>query len=801
MELKFALRSLRLNPGFTVLSVLVLALGIGANTAIFSVVNSVLLRPLDYKQADRIVAVGNTWTDRKVSMAQMSEPDFDDLHDQSTVFEGLSCYIGGGNGDSVVVGKSAEFASLARVSPDFFQVMGTDAAAGRLFTPEEERSGALVAVAGNGFWQRRLGGSANAIGSTLRAYGKVFTVIGVLPPGFSFPGTAEVWVPRSTFEKNEHRSANNFRAIGRLKPGVSVEQAQTQLNAIGARLAQLYPLSNKNKGFQAVPVREQMVKGVKNTLYLLLGAVALVLLIACANVANLLLARATSRSREIAVRAALGAGRWRIARQLIVESALIAVLAGVAGLILAAWGVEALLALAPANLPRLAEVHIDGWVLGFTLALSLAASFVFGVAPALQASKIDLNHALKLGAARGTVGGGAGRIRGALVVAEIAISIVLLVGAGLLIRSFAALLKVDLGFNPDRVLVMHANMAASTLEQSQRVNAVYGEILRQAAAVPGVALAAAVNGLPGGAVGSNGAYFLEGGPGWEQLGWNSPQADFIIHTPGYFKLMQIPFVAGRDFSERDQFDAEFAAIVNQSLVKLSFPNQDPIGRKIQTGLDTPRFMTIVGVVRDIRQTDPALPPRPAVYMPYQQHPFYGRAMSFVIKTQADPMGMAEAMRRKVREVNSEIPVRFTTMDARLAQTVASPRFRGILLGIFAGLAVCLAMAGVYGVMAYLVTQRAPEIGLRMALGADRGRIVRLVLARGVTLAGAGIAVGFLGALAATRLLQSMLFGITATDPLTYGAMAVVVAAIALLACAIPAWRAATVDPLAALRQD
>jgi len=386
-------------------------------------------------------------------------------------------------------------------------------------------------------------------------------------------------------------------------------------------------------------------------------------------------------------------------------------------------------------------------------------------------------------------------------VAEIAISIVLLVGAGLLIRSFAALLKVDLGFNPDRVLVMHANMAASTLEQSKRVTAVYGEILRQVSAVPGVALAAAVNGLPGGAVGSNGAYFLEGGPGWEQLGWNSPQADFIIHTPGYFKLMQIPFVAGRDFSERDQFDAEFAAIVNQSLVKLSFPNQDPIGRRIQTGLDTPRFMTIVGVVRDIRQTDPALPPRPAVYMPYQQHPFYGRAMSFVIKTQSDPMGMAEAMRRKVREVNSEIPVRFTTMDARLAQTVASPRFRGILLGIFAGLAVCLAMAGVYGVMAYLVTQRAPEIGLRMALGADRGRIVRLVLARGVTLAGAGIAVGFLGALAATRLLQSMLFGITATDPLTYGAMAVVVAAIALLACAIPAWRAATVDPLAALRQD
>jgi predicted permease len=795
-----------MNPGFTVLSVLVLALGIGANTAIFSVVNSVLLRPLDYKQADRIVAVGNTWTDRKISMAQMSEPDFDDLHDQSTVFDGLACYLGGGNGDSVIVGKSAEFASVARVSPDFFHVMGADAAAGRLFSPEEERpGGALVAVVGDGFWKRRLGGSATALGSTLRAYDKAFTVIGVLPPGFNFPGTAEVWVPRSTFEKNEHRSANNFRAIGRLNPGVSVEQAQTQLSAISARLAQLYPLSNRNKAFQAIQVQEQMVKGVRNTLYLLLGAVALVLLIACANVANLLLARATSRSREIAVRAALGAGRWRIARQLIVESAVIAVLAAVAGLFLAAWGVDALLALAPANLPRLSEVHIDGWVLVFTLGLSLAASFVFGVAPALQASKIDLNHALKLGASRGTVGGGAGgaagRIRGALVVAEIAISIVLLVGAGLLIRSFAALTNIDLGFNPERLLVMHANMGASNLEQSKRVTVVYGEILRQVAAVPGVALAAAANVPPGGPVGSNGAYFLEGGPGWEQLGMKAPQADFIVNTPGYFKLMQIPFVAGRDFSERDQFEAEFAAIVNQSLVKLSFPNEDPIGRRIQTGLDTPKFMTIVGVVRDIRQTDPALPPRPAVYMPYLQHPFYGRAMSFVIKTKGDPNGMAEAMRRKVREVNSEIPVRFTTMDARLAQTVASPRFRGILLGIFAALAVCLAMAGVYGVMAYLVTQRTSEIGLRMALGADRGKIIRLVLEDGVKLAGAGIAVGFLGAFLATRLLQSMLFGITATDPLTYGTMAAGVAAITLLACAIPAWGAATLDPLVALRQD
>jgi predicted permease len=802
MDLKFALRSLRLNPGFTLLSVLVLALGVGANTAIFSVVNAVLLQPLDYKDPGRIVAVGNTWNDRKISMAQMSEPDFDDLHDQSTVFDGLACYLGGAGGDSVLIGKSAEYSSVSRVSPEFFHVMGAEAAVGRLFSPAEDRQeGALVAAVSDGFWKRRLGGDRNAIGSTIRAYDKIFIIVGVLPPGFGFPGKTEVWIPRSSFDKNDHRSANNFQAIGRLKPGVSMAQAQTQLTAISAGLAQQYPPSNKNKYFQAIPVQEQLVGGVKTTLYLLLGAVALVLLIACANVASLLLARATSRSREIAVRAALGAGRWRIARQLMVESAVIAVAAALAGLVLASWGVDALLALAPPNLPRLAEVHIDGWVLAFTLALSLAASLVFGVAPALQASRIDLNHALKQGAARGTVGGAAGRMRSVLVVAEIAISIVLLVAAGLLIRSFGALTRVAWGFNPDRVLVMQANLASSNLEQAKRVTMVYGEILRQIQAVPGVVAAAGARGLPGGGGSSNGGYYIEGGPGWEQLGMKSPQADFIVNTPGYFKAMQIPLVAGRDFSERDRFESEFTAIVNESLARLSFPNQDPIGRRIQCGLDTPQFMSIVGVVRDVRMSDPAGALRPAIYMPYLQHPNYGRNISFVMKTQASPMALAEAMRLKVRGVNSEIPVKFTTMDARLAQTVASPRFRGILLGIFAALAVGLAMAGVYGVMAYLVTQRSSEIGLRMALGAGRASIVRLVLARGAALTGAGLAAGLLGALAATRLLRTMLFGVAATDPLTYGVMALGVALIALLACTVPAWRATTVDPLAALRQD
>ena len=801
MELRYVLRSLRLSPGFTLLSILVLALGIGANTAIFSVVNGVLLKPLEYKDAGRIVAVGNTWKDRKLAMGQMSEPDFDDLHDQSTVFDGLACYLPGGN-DIVLVGRTAEYSTVSQVAPEFFHVMGVDAAAGRLFAPDEERpGGALVAVVSDGFWKRRLGADPHAIGQTLRAYDKLFTVVGVLPAGFAFPEKTEIWIPRATFAKNEHRSAHNFQAVGRLKPGVSLEAAQTQLTAIAERLSQLYPLSNRNVSIQAVPMQEQMVGSVRTTLYLLLGAVALVLLIACANVANLMLARATSRSREIAVRAALGAGRWRIARQLMAESTVIAILAAAAGLVLASWGIDSLVALAPANLPRLAEVHIDRWVLAFTLAVSLAASLLFGLAPALQATRIHLNDALKRSAARGTVGGAAGWLRSGLVVSEIAVSIVLLVGAGLLLRSFAALTRVELGFNPDRVLVMQANLPSAGLEQAKRVTNVYAEILRQIEPLPGVVAAAGARGLPGPGGRSNGAYFLEGGPAWDQLGMKAPQADFIVGTPGFFKVMQIPMVAGRDFSERDQYDAEFVAIVNESLAKLSFPHESPLGHRIQTGLDTPQLMTIVGVVRDIRLAEPAVAPRPAVYMPYLQHPNYGRYLSFVVKTQAAPMSMAEPLRLKLRQIDSGIPVKFTTMDVRLSETVASPRFRGVLLTIFAALAVGLAMAGVYGVMAYLVTQRSSEIGLRMALGADRAGIVRLVLGRCAALTGMGMLAGLLGARLASRLLQTMLFGVEAGDPLTYAAIAGMVAFIALLACAVPAWRASTVAPLEALRQE
>jgi putative ABC transport system permease protein len=379
--------------------------------------------------------------------------------------------------------------------------------------------------------------------------------------------------------------------------------------------------------------------------------------------------------------------------------------------------------------------------------------------------------------------------------------VVLLIGAGLLIRSFAALAATDWGFNPEKLLVMQANIASSTLEQAKRVTRTYAEILRQVQTVPGVVEAAGVFGVPG-AYGSNGGYTVEGGPTFEQLGIaRMPQADFIVATPNYFKVMNVPLKTGRDFSERDQFEGEFVTVVNEALVRKTFPNENPIGRRIQCGLDTPNLMTIVGVVGDIRQADPSLPPRPAIYMPFLQHPLYGRSLSFLARTQGDPLAMSEPLRRKVRELSSEIPVKFTTMDARLSNTVASPRFRGILLSIFAAVAVCLAMAGVYGVMAYMVTQRGAEIGLRMALGADRPNIVRLVLMQGLKLAGMGLVLGLAGALAATRLIGTMLYGVHPTDPATFAGMAALVIVVTAMACAVPAWRASRVDPMSALRQD
>jgi putative ABC transport system permease protein len=802
MDLRLALRSLRAHPGFAVLAISILALGIGANTAIFSVVNSVLLRPLDYHDPDSLVMIGNTWQDgSNASMTQMSEPDFDDLRSQATLFDGIAAYMSGGSeGSSVVVNNSAEFSGVSRITEDFFRVMAVQPERGRVLTSEEHRFGAPnLAVISHDFWMRRYASDPNVLGAELRAYGRPFRVVGVLPQGFNFPAKTDVWVGPIE-EKNTSRSAHNWRAVGRLKPGATVERAQNELTAIASRLSQAYPLSNKNKTIQCAPAREQIVSGVKTTLWILLGSVGLVLLIACANVANLLLIRASARHREIAVRAALGARRWHIVRQLGVESALIAVVAGAIGLTLASWGMDALLRLAPANLPRLDQVRLDPSVLLFTLGLSLAASLVFGLIPALKASRVDLSDALKQGA-RGTTGGDSKTLRGALVVAEIAISMILLVGAGLLIRSFERLTRVELGYRPDHLLVITTNLPAETLDDARRSNLVYGNVAAQVAGIPGVVSASAAMGLVGGPARSNGGYYLEGGPKFEELGMTGPQADFFVVMPDYFRTIGAALHDGRDFDSRDRYDGELTIVVNEALARTSFPNVNPVGRRISCGMDRAGYMTIVGVVSDFRNYDPARPPRPAIFMPYLQHPFFATRMTFVARTAGDPTAMTEIVRKKVAEISTDLPLQFSTLDQRLAATVASPRFRSTLLGVFAGLAVLLAMAGVYGVMAYTVSQRTRELGLRVALGADRGRIIRLVLSGGVRFAVMGLLIGLGGAWAATRLLEAMLFEIQSTDVSTYAVTAAGVTLVTVAASVVPAWRASRIDPIEALRQE
>jgi putative ABC transport system permease protein len=569
------------------------------------------------------------------------------------------------------------------------------------------------------------------------------------------------------------------------------------MTAITARLEQQYPDSNKNKSALVTPVRDALIGDVRSTLYLLLGAVAVVLLIACANVANLLLAKATGRGREIAIRSAIGASRGRIIRLLCIESLMLALLSGGIGVVFAIWGSSALVALAPGNIPRLDETAIDGSVLAFTFVASLLASLLFGLTPALHASRVDLNDALKQGANR-AMGGSAGRMRSALVVAEIALSVVLLCGAGLLIKSFIALQNVTLGFRPERVLVMGSNVPTTGLEGAKRATGFYKQLLAEAAVIPGVTAVGAIR-TPPGRTSSDGGYWIDHLPANPSI--TAPQAVFTVAAPGAIAALNIPLLRGRDISDRDTYDAPFVTLINEALARKSFPGQDPIGHMIYCGFDSMRPMQIVGVVGDIRQRGPAAEPLPEILMPYEQHPGAGTAMRLLVRTAAEPGALAESLRRKARELSPDVPVKFTTMEELLAENVAAPRFRTLLFGIFAALAVCLAMAGVYGVMAFVVGQRTNEIGLRMALGASPSHVLRLVMRQGLVLAAAGLVIGLAASLAATRLLTKMLFEVKPADPLTYVAVALLLGAVALLATYIPARRALKVDPLIALRQD
>ncbi len=785
-EVMQSLRGVRRNPGFAVLSIVTLALGIGISTAVFSVVNGVLLQPLQFPQPERIVRV-NTHTTDYPNGSKMTGGDFVDLDAQNKVFDAIGVYNGGEIG--VQLRDRAEFTGIYWVSPEFFAVFGQKPAA---FTDPN-------AVVGEAFATRNFGDAQHAVGQSIHVENRVYEITSVLK-GPRFPADAEIWLPTAqsnrAIQQNLSRSSYNYRAVARLKAGVSLDQARANLDSIAAQLAAAFPKSNQGKTFAPVPLRDQLTGSIQSTLYMLLGAVLLVLLIACANVSNLLLARATVRARELAVRAALGASRAAIVKMLVIESLTLAVLGGLLGIVLASWGTQALLHFAPADLPRAEEIHLDYAVLAFAMGLSILSALVFGVLPAMQASRAEFSS-------RGVLRGGSHRLRNSLVVAEIALSFVLATGAGLFFRSFLALNAVDMGFRQDNVLVMYAHAPAKDLNQYVNVaHSFVDKLLPSLAAMPGVQSTAAVMGLPTGQYGSNGYYAVAGRQVMAE-GEKLPEANWSLSSPNYFAAMHIPLLRGRDFTLQDQYGSPSVVIMSESAVRQSFPGEDPIGRQLKFGLDeaTANKVTIVGVVGDVRQNSPGSPPLPTLYMPMEQHPYHSNELQVIVRTSAAPSAMTAAVRKAANDLNPEMAVKFTTLEDMIGESIAAPRFRTFLATTFALLALLLAMAGIYGVMSYVVTQRTSELGLRMALGAARGDVIGLVLSRAAILAAVGLVIGAGLSLAVSRLIGAMLFGLKATDLTTYAMVLLSVAAIAILAAAGPAWRASRIDPMVALRQE
>ncbi len=692
--------------------------------------------------------------------------------------------------------RVAEYARAAVVDADFFRVFGVEPILGRRFTAEETLPGSRAVLVSHDYWQRRLDADPDVLRRTVRLGSDPWPIVGVLPPGFQFPRMTDLWVPERT--ESTSRSAHSYFAVGRLKPSVTLEGARAELTAIAARLAQRYPDTNTGRGVTAVRLHEQMVGDVRPTLYLLWSVAALVLLIACANTATLLLGKATGRTREVAVRTALGAGRPRIIRQLLAESLLLALIAGVAGVLLAWWGRRALVALAPAEVVRrLAAGGVDSNMLVFTLALSAATSLLFGLVPALHASRVDLSHATRQDGARGVAGGSLSRTRGALVVCEIALAVLLLTGAGLLLKSLLALQDVELGYRPENVLVMQA----TGVRPAPEGNAFFTETLSRLTELPGVVAAGATSIPPGNLSRSgSGVHYVDRKPETPDS-TREQRTLFNIVAPGTFAALGIPVRSGRQFDARDTADGPLVAIVNEALVRESFGAADPLGRTIFCPFDRDDGMTIIGIVGDTRQRNPGVPPVPECYMPYMQHAYNGNTLNVVIRTAGDPTALAGAARRLAAEVSPAVPVSFTTLRETLASTVADPTFRALLFVLFAGLALCLALAGVYGVMADTVRQRSKEIGLRMALGADQSTVVRLVLERGFALALLGLLAGLTGAVATTQLLGTMLFQVAPLDASVYLGVAVLLGAVAVAAGYVPARRATAIDPMRVLNTD
>src|SRR5215208_6444143 len=796
-DLRFGLRTLAKRPGFALVAVLTLALGIGANTAIFSLVNAVLLRPLPFRDAERLVVVYETT--QSVPRDFISVPNLEDYRAGSRSFEGFATFVP----QSVnLTGAGAEPERVfgAFVTSSFFPVVGVEPARGRAFAAEDDvQGGGQVALLAHELWQRRFGADPEIVGKSLTFNGEPYTVIGVMSEGFRFPTYApEVLLPAQKWPNyNPVRSSHNSWVVGRLRGGVTRAAAEGELRAIAQRLEEAYPDENRGRGVEVVGLHEQTVEDVRPALLILLGAVGLILAIACSNIANLLLARGAARQREVALRTALGASRLRLLRQFLTETMLLALAGGAVGLLVAQWGVDALLALNPGDLPAAQKVGIDARVLAFSLGLSVLTGFVFGIVPALQLSKTDVTSGLKEGGRGGGEGRERARLRGAFVVSQVALSLVLLVGAGLLLNSFYRLLRTSPGFNPQNLLTMEYRLPRNRYVKGEQQWAFHREVVERVSHLPGVEAAAVVRGLPFSGNGATLTYAVPGQapppPGQE------PKSLENAIDPHYLSTVGLPLIRGRNFTPQDGPESPRVMLVNRTLAEKLWPGADPLGKQLELP-DAKVTASIVGVVGDAKQFDIGESQRPQIYTAYAQNPhIFG---TLVVRSRVEPLSLAESVKKTVWSVDPEQPVwKVRTVERLIEMNVAGRRFVLTLMACFAGLAVLLTALGLYGVVSYTVAQRTHEIGIRVALGAQGRDVLRLVLGQGMRLVVVGLALGVVGAFAATKLMAGLLYGVSATDPLTYAAVALLLAAVALLACLVPARRATKVDPMVALRYE
>lgn len=806
-DLRYALRTLLNSPGSTAVAVVVLSLGIGANAAIFSVTNSILFRALPYRDPGRVVFVWENKLSKGMRQQPISPADFKDFLTRNQALDEMGAIRA--QSSVLTAGEIPERVETAAVSPSVFEILGMRPALGRAFTSDEDQpSKNHLVVLSAGLWQRRFGRDPNILGKPLLLDGGSFTIIGVAPPQFSLPANrSELWIPY-TPEPDDllpaRRALRFLSVLGRLKPGVSLERAQAELRIVADGLTGEYPDTNAGYSVDLVPLREQLIGDIRPTLWMLMAAVAAILLIACVNVAHLLLARAGAREKEIAVRTALGANPRRLVRQLLTESVLLAVIAGLFGLLLAYWGTWILAKLAPGDLAQAGDAQLDWRVLAFTLGVSIMTGLAFGLAPALSSARSNLNLVLRSGGRGGTGGRTRTRLRDALLVCEVASSAALLIGAGLMIRSLVRLQDVNPGFRADHVLTMQLSLPP-TRYPGLKVGLFYDRLLNRVDGLPGVQAAGICRFLPLSGNDASINFRIEGQPAQGKA--DQPRAKFRTASGGYFAALGIPLLHGRFFDDRDNQRTPKVVIINQTAARRYWPNDNPVGKRILSGFDDDQWSTVIGVVGDVKHTGLDAPTNPETYYHYLQIPpqemnFAEATMALALRTSADPSGMTSSVRGELRTLDPSLPVfDVQTMQELLHGSVAQPRFRTFLIGMFAGLALALAALGLYGVVAYSVSQRTTELGIRLALGAQPGSILKLVVFRAAGLAAIGLAIGIAATLAGSRILSRFLFGVRTTDPITLGITCLIVLLVAVTASLVPALRAAKLDPAIALRAE